>query len=215
MLALVVRRSESIAPYVSPVETARAIVEADRQARHLKLSRPSDRAKDRRLYTAQRIALLGYQVQRDLEDAEATWGVFSWVAWAPDRRPALVRQRADIALHLRRNLERPLNGWWPSHMLAAALQAWEDHVARAKDEHRVPPRVDEVPDDVYLAAMANATTKPRKSARKAVLVAPQAAQPNGEQMLSALATALYQLLQRGLGSRDTNESMPELAAGNT
>lgn len=166
----------------------------------MKLSQGSVRAKDRRLFTAQRIVLLGFQVQRELEDAEATWGVFSWVAWAEDRRPALTRRRADIALHLRRRFDRPQNGWFPSHQLAAALRAWEEQIELARAEHRPPPGVDDVPDDVYAAAVATASTKPRKTSRREPLapVAPaQPPQPNEEQLLTMLASALYRFLRRG------------------
>jgi hypothetical protein len=137
--------------YESPMVRARAIVSDTAQAT----------TKARRV--AERMTRLPAMVIVDLELAEAPYHVFRWVACGANRTPQ--RRRADLVLHLRRSIERPLNGWLEERHLSAALRVLEE-AANAVRRHGgyVVPGVQDIALDEYRAAIVGATKNKRASA---------------------------------------------------
>jgi hypothetical protein len=137
--------------YESPMVRARAIVSDRAQATR----------KARRV--AERMTRLPAMVIVDLELAEAPYHVFRWVACGANRTPQ--RRRADLVLHLRRSIERPLNGWLEERHLSAALRVLEEaaNAVRRRGGY-VVPGVQDIALDEYRAAVAGATKNKRASA---------------------------------------------------
>jgi hypothetical protein len=98
----------------------------------------------------------------DLEGAEAPMHVFRWVSDAAG--PAAHRQRTDLALHIRRSVERRRNGWVADVQLAAALGVWEDAVVAARGRGLITPRPDAIPLERYLHAIKRARGPRREEA---------------------------------------------------
>jgi hypothetical protein len=141
-------------PYTSPARRAQEIV-----ADHARS--PSD-ASSTQLRHAQQIVDFARQVpfvSGDLERAEAPWHVFRWVAWDP--RVDGCRQRAKLALHLRRHLAGQRGGWLQERDLTAAFGVWEQARAAARKRGGIMPAVDQIPLDDYRHAIE---TAPRKAA---------------------------------------------------
>jgi hypothetical protein len=100
---------------------------------------------------ALRMVKLSPIVVLDLNAEEAPIHVFRWVSWA--KGPAAQRRRTDLAVHLRRTIERRRNGWLEERHLTAALAVWEAAVADARARGLVTPRPDAVPAGRYQKAI--------------------------------------------------------------
>lgn len=144
------------------------------------------------LYSARRIHRLLFGVKADLEKARAPMHVFRWVAWAPTGRLAAQRQRADLALHIHRTFACKLDGWFGERQHRAALEAWVQASVEAREQRHVELKIEEVPVDVYEAALE---TVPKRVRRAAPPPHP-APVVDGAMVLRALVRALEVALQR-------------------
>ncbi|APR88230.1 hypothetical protein A7982_13579 [Minicystis rosea] len=135
--------------YVSPMMRARAIN-----------SGLEKNASEKEREVAARMVRLPAMVLLDLERAEAPKFVFRWVAWAANH--TMQRRRTDLVLYLRRSIERRLNGWFEERHLTAAMAALEAARDEARRRGGIMPAVDQIPVEVYRAAVEGAAKNKRQ-----------------------------------------------------
>ena len=123
-----------------------------------------------RVRVARRIRKLSPIVVLDLEAAEAPMHVFRWVSDGPSLTEH--RRRTDLALHLRRTIERRRNGWISDAQLSAALAVWDEAIAEARARGLISPRPDAIAPERFGAAIAAARKAPRVRADHTVGDAP-------------------------------------------
>ncbi|MFT3764763.1 MAG: hypothetical protein QM820_04495 [Minicystis sp.] len=134
--------------YKSPMVEARAI-----RSEQVKTASPKLKA------LAKRMVELPAWVIVDLEQEQAPKSVFRWVTGGAE--PTMQRRRAELAIHLRRVIARPLGGWLEERHLSAALAVVEAEVAAARKRGGIARGVKEIPLDAYQAAIDAATKTPR------------------------------------------------------
>ena len=127
--------------YVSPSKRARIRLSDDGQQKE-----PGFRTR-----VATRLVRMSPMVVLNLQAEEAPLHVFRWVSEA--HGAAEQRRRTDLAVHLRRSMERRRNGWLEERHLTAALAVWDEAVMAARSKGLISPRPD--------AAVAAARKAPR------------------------------------------------------
>lgn len=130
--------------YKSPMAEARAIYSGQAKSASPKLSA-----------LAERMAKLPPYVIMDLEQEQAPKSVFRWVTGGA--AATMQRRRAELAIHLRRVIERPLGGWLEERHLSAALAVVEAEVAAARKRGGIARSVKDIPVEAYQAAIDAAT----------------------------------------------------------
>jgi hypothetical protein len=108
---------------------------------------------------ARRMMKLSPIVVLDLEAEEAPLHVFRWVSWA--KGASAQRRRTDLAVYLRRTIERRRNGWLEERHLTAALTVWDAATAEARVRGVIAPR----PQAVSITRYEEAIDGARKSSR--------------------------------------------------
>lgn len=93
----------------------------------------------------------------DLEQEQAPKSVFRWVTGGA--AATMQRRRAELAIDLRRVIERPLGGWLEERHLSAALAVVEAEVAAARKRGGIARSVKDIPVEAYQAAIHAATKK--------------------------------------------------------
>ena len=126
--------------YKSPMAEARAIYSGQAKSASPKLSA-----------LAERMAKLPPYVIMDLEQEQAPKSVFRWVTGGA--AATMQRRRAELAIHLRRVIERPLGGWLEERHLSAALAVVEAEVAAARKRGGIARSVKDIPVEAYQAAI--------------------------------------------------------------
>lgn len=96
----------------------------------------------------------------DLEREEAPVRVFRWVSYGASHTDQ--RRRTDLALHLRRSIERPRNGWVFERPLGAALAEWDRVRSEARKRGGIMPAHNQIPLEAYRAAIEGAR-KPKRA----------------------------------------------------
>lgn len=130
--------------YKSPMAEARAIYSGQAKSASPKLSA-----------LAERMVKLPPYVIMDLEQEQAPKSVFRWVTGGA--AATMQRRRAELAIHLRRVIERPLGGWLEERHLSAALAVVEAEVAAARKRGGIARSVKDIPVEAYQAAIGAAT----------------------------------------------------------
>lgn len=182
-------RRKNVSEYVSPVVRARDIVARADRGEGAGLS-PNC------VWAARRILVLAreHAPSSALEAEEAPWAVWRWVAWGST--PLLRRQRAELAVHLRRTIDTAYGGWVRTSPLQAAWDVWQGAIRVAKARGLYQPHPADMPCDVLRGAVDGASSGRRSQRRSPREVAspPAALPPPSTPVLTEAQRALLRPL---------------------